>query len=359
MNAAVAAQTSASPVMTTSHALFCLGPAGNGALEVREVARPNPGADEVEIAVEAATINPIDLRRAEGYGARLLSLLGAGKFPMVLGNDFAGTVAMAGAKVSTFKRGDRVYGLKPASARGTHASHVLVKAAHVLHAPVLHAPAGQDFQALAALPYSFVTMWLAVRGAGLTRENAAGKKVLVHGAAGGLGTLALQTLSGWGAQVTAIARPPALEACRQAGAGDVLDGTREPFSQLGATFDATLNFATWDDDLALVRCLRAGALGHATTVHPMLANLDKYGWVRGALRSLSEKNAHRKALPKGTKNYVWTLFRPDSEALAQFAELVEEQRLSLAIGIRKPLAQAADAFDHVRKGKPGRALLTP
>jgi reticulon-4-interacting protein 1, mitochondrial len=145
----------------------------------------------------------------------------------------------------------------------------------------------------------------------------------------------------------------------QAGAAEGLDGSKEPFASLDRTFDATLNFATWGDDLALVRCLRAGALGHATTVHPMLANFDKYGWVRGALRSLSEKNAHRKALPKGTKNYVWTLFRPDSEALAQLAELVEEQRLGLAIGIRKPFAQGADAFDHVRKGKPGRALLAP
>jgi NADPH:quinone reductase-like Zn-dependent oxidoreductase len=84
--------------------------------------------------------------------------------------------------------------------------------------PVLHAPPGQDLQALAALPYSFVTMWLAVHGAGVTRENATGKKVLVHGAAGGLGTLALQMLSGWGAHVTAIAKPPAIEACRLPGA---------------------------------------------------------------------------------------------------------------------------------------------
>ncbi len=340
--------------METKTALFCLSPTAKGALEVRQVPRRNPAADEIEIAVEAASVNPIDVRRAEGYGRRLLSLVGAAKFPIVLGNDFAGTVAATGAKVSALEPGERVYGLKPTSADGTHASHVLVKAGYVLGAP-----AGGDLQALAALPYSFVTMWLAVRGAGLTRDNAAGKKVLVHGAAGGLGTLALQMLSRWGAQVTAIAKPPGLEACRQAGAADVLDGTREPFSQLGTTFDATLNFATWDDDLALVRCLRAGALGHATTVHPMLPNFDKYGWVRGALRSLSEKNAYRKALPRGTKNYAWTLFRPDSEALAQLAELVEEQRLSLAIGIRKPLAQAVDAFDHVRKGKPGRALLTP
>ena len=224
-----------------------------------------PAADEVEIAVEAASVNPIDVRRAEGYGRRLLSLLGAGKFPMVLGNDFVGTVANSRAHVSAVKPGDRVYGLKPASVDGTHAftfwSRPLMCCTSL--------PAGHQ-EALAALPYSFVTMWLAVRGAGLTRENAAGKKVLVHGAGGGLGTLALQMLSAWGAKITAIARPPTLAGCLQAGAAEVLDVGKESFSSLDRTFDATLNFATWDDDLALVRCLRDGALGHATTVHPLV-----------------------------------------------------------------------------------------
>ncbi len=208
--------------METKTALFCLGPAAKGALEVRQVPRRKPARRRSrDCDVQGASVNPIDVRRAEGYGARLLSLLGAGKFPMVLGNDFAGTVATTGAKVSVLKRGERVYGLKPTSADGTHASHVLVKAAYVLRAP-----AGGDLQALAALPYSFVTMWLAVRGAGLTRENAAGKKVLVHGAAGGLGTLALQMLSAWGAKITAIARPPTLAGCLQAGAAEVVDGSK-------------------------------------------------------------------------------------------------------------------------------------
>jgi reticulon-4-interacting protein 1, mitochondrial len=340
--------------METKTALFCLGPAAKSALEVRQVPRRKPGPAEVEIAMEAASVNPIDVRRAEGYGRRLLSLLGAGKFPMVLGNDFAGTVATTGAKVSKLKPGDRAYGLKPTSADGTHASHFLVKAAYVLRAP-----AGGDLQTLAALPYSFVTMWLAVRGAGITGENAAGKKVLVHGAAGGLGTLALQMLSGWGAKITAIARPPTLAGCLQAGAAEVVDGSKAPFSSLGRVFDATLNFATWDDDLALVHCLRDGALGHATTVHPMLGNLDRYGWVRGALKSFSEKKSHRAALPKGTKNYAWTLFQPNSAALSDLATLVEQQRLSLPIALRKPLREAEEAFDHVRKGRQGRALLTP
>lgn len=84
--------------METTSALFCLGPAGEGALEIRQVPRRHPAADEVEIAVEAASVNPIDVRRAEGYGLRLLSLIGAGKFPLVLGNDFAGTIAATGGQ---------------------------------------------------------------------------------------------------------------------------------------------------------------------------------------------------------------------------------------------------------------------
>jgi NADPH:quinone reductase-like Zn-dependent oxidoreductase len=252
--------------------LVCLGPGGAGDFEVGQTPRGIPAADEVEIAVSAASVNPIDVRRAEGYGLRLLSLVGAGKFPMVLGNDFAGTVATIGARVSTFKPGDQVYGLKPASADATHASHILVKAAYILRAPHV-----ADLQALAALSYSFVTMWRAVHRAGLTRTNALGKRVLIDGAAGGLGTLALQMLSAWGAKISAIARPPTLAGCSKAGAAEVLDGTHLPFASLGRKFDATFNFATWDDDLALVRCLRDGALGHATTVHPLLGNFERYG----------------------------------------------------------------------------------
>ncbi len=337
---------------TTSAALMCLGPSGG--FEVRQVPRRKPAAGEIEVAVVAASVNPIDVRRAEGYGRRLLSLVGAGRFPMVLGNDFAGTVTALGDNVEAFRIGDSVYGVKPPSVEGTHASHVLVKAAHVLPAP-----AGQDLQALAALPYSFVTMWLAVRGAGLTPQNAAGRRVLIHGAAGGLGILALQMLSGWGARVTAIARPPDFAACRQAGAAETVDGSVKPFASLSRAFDATLNFAAWEDELALLGCLRDGALGHATTVHPLLANFDEFGWLRGALKTFSDKRRRRAALPKGTQRYAWTIFKPEADALQDLRLLVEEQRIGLPVGLRTPLAEAARAFDHVGNRRRGRALILP
>ncbi len=302
----------------------------------------------------AAAVNPIDVRRAHGYGRRLLSLLRAAKFPAVLGNDVAGVVSATGAAVSAFKIGDRVYGVKPPSIDGTYASHVVLKAAHVLPAPP-----EQGLEALAALPYSFVTMWLAVRGAGLTRHNAAGKNVLVHGAAGGLGTLALQMLSAWGAAVAAIARPEDFTACRAAGAVAVVDSTDGPFTSVSGIFDATLNFASWEHDRSLLGCLRDGALGHATTVHPLLGNFDELGWMRGALKTASDKRHHRAALPPNVNNYAWTTFRPEAAALFDLRQFVELQCVRLPIAMRAPLANAAEAFDHARNGGRGRALILP
>ena len=204
-----------------------------------------------------------------------------------------------------------------------------------------------------------MTMWLAAARAGVTRQNAAGKEILVHGAAGGLGTLALQTLSEWGARVTAIAKAPDLSACLEAGAAKAIERERNPFGNLRGAFDATLNFATWEDEANLLSCLREGVLGHATTVHPLMQNFDDGGWVAGTLRTIQQKRKMRAALPRRTRNYAWVLFRPEREALSEMARFVELGRLSLPIGIRAPLRDAPKAFDHVRRHAPGRALLIP
>ena len=340
--------------LATRTAAVCLGPEAGGGFELRALPRKKPAADEIEVAVEAAAVNPIDVRRAAGYGRRLLSLMGAARFPLILGNDFVGAVVAVGEGVSDFKVGERVYGVKPPSRDGAHATLIVTKAAHALKAP-----SGRDLRTLAALPYSFVTMWLAATAAGLTPEDAKGKKVLVNGAAGGLGTLALETLSEWGAEVTAVAKASDLEACLAAGAAEAIDRDRRPLSKLAGRFDASLNFAVWEDDPALIACLREGALGHATTVHPMVHNFDQYGWLGGAWRTLMEKKKGRALLPKGTRRYAWVLFRPEKAALADLARLVTLGRLKLPVGLAAPLRNVAEAFEHVRRRRPGRALLLP
>ena len=337
--------------------LICLEPASPPRLQVRNGELPLPGRDQVLVRVEASSVNPIDARRAGGYGQRLLGLKGAAKFPLVLGNDLAGRVESVGPDVATFAPGQRVYGLVgTGKAGGAHASMVVVP-----EAQLLAAPNSADAASLAVLPYSFTTMWLALRGAQLSASNAAGKRVLVHGAAGALGRLALQLLSGWGSRITAICDVGKAQECRALGAEHAVERGPNAIASLPADFDVVLNFASWDDELALASRLGTHALGHATTVHPLLGNFDKLGWVRGALASARDKKAVRTAVQQRSPHarYAWTIFKPDPEALAALEIGVRERRLSLPVGLQVPLEKAAAAFAHLAAGKPGRAVLLP
>ena len=122
-----------------------------------------------------------------------------------------------------------------------------------------------------------------------------------------------------------------------------------------------LNFANWDDELALASRLGANALGHATTVHPLLAHFDRLGWLRGALASRRDANAMRSAVRQRAPGarYGWTIFKPDPEALAALGTGVHERRFSLPVGLRVGFENADAAFAHVAAGQAGRAVLQP
>lgn len=337
--------------------LICLAPSSPPRLQVRESAEPEPRRGQVLVRVEATSVNPIDAKRAGGYGRRLLGLKGAGRFPLVLGNDFAGRVEAVGPGVSVFAPGQRVFGLVPTGkGGGAHASHVVVPES-LLQAAV----DGAEAPALAVLPYSFTTMWLAVRGAQLTPANAAGQRVLVHGAAGALGRLAVQLVSGWGGDVTAICDVGKTDDCRALGARVAVERGPQVIGSLPADFDVVLNFASWDDELALASRLGPQALGHATTVHPLLGHFDRLGWLRGALASRRDKQKVQSAVRQrsAAARYAWTIFKPDPEALAALANGVHERRFSLPVGLCVGFDQAGLAFAHVAAGKPGRAVLQP
>lgn len=321
------------------------------ALRLRKLPRRAPGRGEIEVRVRAASVNPIDVRRRAGYGKRLFALLGAARLPLVLGNDFAGVVTAVGKGASPFRVGDAVFGAKPPSSAGSHASHLTVGARHAVLQPV-----GADEAALATLPYNFLTVSRALAGAGLDDASASGRKVLVHGATGGLGLLAIQILHGWGAQVVAVGGAAGLDACMAAGADMTVDRRRTPLHALPADFCATLNLANWDDEAALLRLLAPGALGHATTVHPMLANFDRDGLLRGALANMRQKKSMRASVPPGAR-YSWTVFAADGEALAQLANracsLIAPARTTFSLN------EAAQAHLHVERRLPGRAVLLP
>ncbi|PKO31292.1 MAG: zinc-binding alcohol dehydrogenase [Betaproteobacteria bacterium HGW-Betaproteobacteria-7] len=340
--------------MSNAQRLLCLSPAEPPALSVEAAAVPRPGKGEVVVRVEAASVNPIDVKRAGGYGQRLLKLKGAGKFPLVLGNDIVGIVETVGQGVTTRRPGERVFGLVPTGKVGAHASHVAVDARWLR--PVGE---GQDAAALAALPYTFTTLWQALRKVGLDAGNARGREVLIHGASGGLGRLAIQLLVRWGATVTAICSTANVETCKDLGATSVWDRQRTSLSGLPQRYDAVLNFGAWQDEERLIGALKQGALGSATTVHPLLPNIDKLGWLRGAWQTRRDmRRASGLAAAKGAR-YGWVVFKPEEEALDALHRLLSEGALALPVGISVPLSEARQAFAHVARRQPGRAILLP
>ncbi|MGV2290788.1 alcohol dehydrogenase catalytic domain-containing protein [Trinickia sp. YCB016] len=341
--------------MSTATKLLCLRPADPIALETRRTAMPRPGKGEVLVRVEATSVNPIDVKRAKGYGRRLLSLKGAGKYPLSLGNDFAGEIVSVGAGVSPWLPGDRVMGLVPTGKKGgAHATHLTVNARLVR--PTVGGLASNE---LAAFPYTFTTLWLALRGAGINEGNTKGRNVLVHGASGGLGQLALQVLGAWGASVTAICSKANIDLCRNLGATSVWDRTRGRLDELPDYFDACLNFGAWEDEATLLSRLRQGALGYATTVHPLLSNIDRCGLLLGAWRSRQDWRCMQSLAEAKGAQYRWIIFQPDGNALDMLHQFLTKGALTLSVGVSVPFSDAKLAFEHAAQHKKGRAILLP
>ena len=337
--------------------LACMAPASPPRLAVRTRDVPPPMSGQVLVRVEATAVNPIDARRAAGYGRRLLALKGAGTFPLVLGNDLAGVVEAVGTGVTYFAPGQRVFGLAATRRKGgAHASHVVVP-----QGQLRSAPEEVDLVTLAVLPYSFSTMWLALRASGLDSTNAGGMRVLVNGASGALGQLSLQLLHTWGSKITAICGRGKRADCLAAGAAEAVERGPASIESLPSHFHLVLNFGSWDDDPALASRLGHDALGHATTVHTLLSNIDRLGWLRGAVASRRDWQAVRSIVTRRAPqaHYGWTLFKPDAEALDVLAAGLRDRRFSLAVGLRAPLEDAGAAFAHVAMGSAGRAVLLP
>lgn len=217
---------------------------GPEALTVHEAERPSPKDGEILIKVQAAGINPVDRAVSAGF----YPLLGAP--PFTVGWDVAGEVAAVGKGVKAFKVGERVFGMprfpKQAAA---YAEYVASPAADVTATP----DAISDEEA-AALPLAGLTAWL---GLVRTAKLKAGEKVLVQGAAGGVGHLAVQIAKALGAHVTATASAGKLDYLRGIGADVALDAKAGP-QAAGTDFDVVFDPISGDNAEASLTALKNG-----------------------------------------------------------------------------------------------------
>jgi NADPH:quinone reductase-like Zn-dependent oxidoreductase len=217
-------------------------------LHLTEVPRPVPLENQVLIQIKAASVNAADwhLLKADPPLVRLMFGLFSPRFS-ILGADVAGVVKAVGAQVTKFRPGDEVFGDLSNSGWGGFAEYVVANE----NAIVLK-PKNISFLEAAASGMAAVTALLALR---TYDQSLKGKKVLVNGASGGVGTFALQLAKALGAKVTAVCSTKNLKLARSLGADYMIDYTTQDFTKSGQQYDLIIGANGYHSIFEYRRCL--------------------------------------------------------------------------------------------------------
>jgi NADPH:quinone reductase-like Zn-dependent oxidoreductase len=292
---------------------------GPEVLQYEEVALPRAAAGEVLLRVHAVGVNPADWKTRRGPARPGATL------PMILGWDVSGTVEASGPDVTQFQEGDAVYGMiRFPQAGATYAEYVAAPAAHLAHKPAtinhIHA---------AAVPLAGLTAWQAlIEKAHVT----AGQTVLILGAAGGVGHLAVQIARSQGAHVLGTASTRNIEFLHSLSVDQAIDYTMTPIenavSNVDVVFD-TVGGETRERSLSVIK--QGGTLVSIV-----------FG------RSSAEQVA-------ASINVQGMLVHPDAVQLAQIGQLIDAGKVHITVETVLPLAEARKAHElserHRTRGK--------
>jgi NADPH:quinone reductase-like Zn-dependent oxidoreductase len=209
-------------------------------LRLEDVAKPVPKEDEVLVRVRATTVNRLDIHtreanrsngRAMTLLSRLISDLRRPRQP-ILGSEFAGEVVAIGASVNELAVGDHVFG-STGFRFGAHAEFMSVP----VSARIARMPAGMSFEEAAPICDGALNALMCLNQADLRK----GRKILIYGASGAIGTAGVQLARFYGADITAVCSTKNLELVRSLGADRVIDYTQEDFTKNGQTYDVILD----------------------------------------------------------------------------------------------------------------------
>jgi NADPH:quinone reductase-like Zn-dependent oxidoreductase len=236
-------------------------------LKLEEIEKPTARDDEVLIKVRASSVNPIDagaLRHP--LMRRVLSALSKGKINRP-GRDVAGQVEAVGRNVTQFKPGDAVFGL----CGGAFAEYVSAP-----QSVLAMKPDNASFEQAASVPLAGLTALQGLRDKGKIQP---GQKVLINGAAGGVGTFAVQIAKSFGAEVTGVCSTRNVDMVRSIGADHVIDYTQEDFTKSGQHYDLIFDLVANHSFSARTRVLRpkgvyigAGIIGLGASMIVLMAH---------------------------------------------------------------------------------------
>jgi NADPH:quinone reductase-like Zn-dependent oxidoreductase len=307
-------------------------------LKCKEVEKPVPRDDEVLIKVRAASVNPVDWRLMKGKPSILRLFFGLRKPRLGRpGVDAAGEVEAVGTNVTQFKPGDEVFG----SCRGSFAEYACTAASNLVMKPD-----NVTFEQAASV---FVAGLTALQGLRDKGKIFAGSKVLVNGAAGGVGTFAVQIAKSFGADVTGVCSTRNLEMVRSIGADEVIDYTQNDFSTSNQRYDLILDCVGNHSFAACRRVLNTAGrfvmvgAPHDPSVMGLLAQM-----IKPLVLSLFV-----------SQKAVMFIAKSSQDDLTLLGELIAIGKLKPVIGGRYSLSDASDAVRQVEEGHArGKVIIT-
>jgi alcohol dehydrogenase len=300
----------------------------NDVIEIRQTSTPNLSTGKVLIEVKAAGINPIDWKIREGYMQQMIHL----QFPSTLGLDFSGVIKEVGEDVSSdFNQGDEVYGQAgvPTGGSGAFSDVALTTATSIAHKPKT-----LDHIEAAALPLVGVSAWQALV------ENIAlsnGQKILIHGGAGGIGSIAIQLAKHLGAYVTTTVSTNDKQFVQELGADQIVDYKKENFEDIIQDYDAVYDAIGGETYKRSFRVLKKGS---------------------GIIVSMLEQPNSELMNQFGIKA-LFLFSQVNRQRLIKLAQWVDQHNIRVNIAQTFRLDEASKALDYQKDAHPrGKVVLT-
>jgi NADPH:quinone reductase-like Zn-dependent oxidoreductase len=300
-------------------------------LHLEEVEKPVPKDNELLIKVQAASVNALDWHflRGKPFLVRLPYAFFRPK-TRILGYDIAGRVEAVGKNVTQFRPGDEVFAGLGFSLGGFAEYACIAEDGFVALKP-----SGTTFEQAAAVPAAAVTALKGLRDKGHIQS---GQKVLINGAAGGVGTFAVQIAKSFDTEVTGVCSSRNLELVRSIGADKVIDYTKEDFTRNGQTYDLVLDNVGNRSTSDLMRTLNPTGtcvvVGFTTMGHMLMQSIQA---------SRVSKAAGRKILSSSSA-------KPNREDIQILKGLLESRKVVPTIDRQYPLEQLAEAIGYVETG---------
>ena len=317
-------------------AVVCTEYGSPDAMQLKEVEKPTPKENEVRIKIHATTVTSADIRirKADPFPVRFFYGFTRPKNNTILGSELAGEIEAVGKDVKQFKVGDPVFAGAGISL-GANAEYICLPESGAIAIK----PTNMTYEEAAAIPFGATTSLIFLRDKGKIQS---GQDVLIYGASGALGMAAVQLAKFFGAQVTGICSTAKLELVKSLGADNVIDYTKEDFTQSGKTYDIIFDTSGKSPFSGCVSALKNNGR-YLRAVHINLSPI-----LRGLWTSITS-----------SKKVISVTAIERKEDLIFLKELIEMGKMQSIIDRRYPLEQTAEAHRYVEQGhKRGNVVIT-